>query len=149
MKIVVDTNILFSALLSCDNIHKVILLSGAFDFYSCNYLMTEIFKHKNRIVKHSSLSEHEIVEQFEMLLRRINFVPEEMIPSLFYKQATDLCIDIDHYDIPFVALSLYLDGYLLTGDKDLLKYLASKNFKVFSVHDIRNIIKNLIPPNNF
>ena len=146
MKIVVDTNIVFSALLSHENVHKLVLLSGSFDFFSCNYLMAEIFKHKNKILKFSSLSETEIIEQFEMLLRRINFVPEEMVPSVFYKEAVSLCDDIDHYDVPFVALSLYLDGCLLTGDKNLSKHLALKGVQVFSIQDIRNLMQDLIPP---
>jgi len=37
--------------------------------------------------------------------------------------------DIDIKDLPFVALSLYLDAKILTGDKKLINGLKSKGFE--------------------
>jgi len=47
VKIVVDTNIIFSALLNTNNtIGEILINSGnAFEFYSCNYMRYEIQKH--------------------------------------------------------------------------------------------------------
>ncbi|MBI4680803.1 MAG: hypothetical protein HY753_06290 [Nitrospirae bacterium] len=43
MKIVIDSNILFSALLSHDNRFKTLLYLSDYTFYSCNFLFVEIF----------------------------------------------------------------------------------------------------------
>ncbi|MFQ6044304.1 MAG: PIN domain-containing protein [Candidatus Poribacteria bacterium] len=51
MKVIVDSNIIFSALLSKDNTSRMVLFSPNFEFFSCNFLMVEIFEHKERIVK--------------------------------------------------------------------------------------------------
>jgi predicted nucleic acid-binding protein len=48
VKIVVDTNIIFSALLNSDGLIGDLLFNsyGIFIFYSCNYMRKEIEKHK-------------------------------------------------------------------------------------------------------
>jgi predicted nucleic acid-binding protein len=51
MKIVVDTNIIFSALLNSNSsIGDLLFNSGKhFEFYSCNYMRYEIQKHWERL----------------------------------------------------------------------------------------------------
>jgi len=104
-------------------------------------MMVEIFEHKEKIVRISKLSDDEILVQLGKILNRINFVSEETIPKKIFRKAYDLCSDIDEDDTPFVALTVFLDGYLLTGDKKLIKGLKSKGFeKVLSLKDILNLI---------
>ena len=43
--------------------------------------------------------------------------------------AEALTIDIDPDDISFVALSIFLDAYLWTGDKSLYNGLKNKGFE--------------------
>mgnify|MGYP001004208834 CR=1 FL=1 len=61
MKIVIDTNILFSALLSKDNKFLNFIFSNNHVFYTCNYLFLEIYKYKEKISKMSGLSEEELL----------------------------------------------------------------------------------------
>ena len=141
MKVIVDSNIIFSALLSKDNTSRMVLFSQNIEFFSCNFMMVEIFEHKEKIVRISKLSDDEILVQLGKILNRINFVSEETIPKKIFRKAYDLCNDIDEDDTPFVALTVFLDGYLLTGDKKLIKGLKSKGFeKVLSLTDILNLI---------
>ena len=64
IKIVLDTNIVFSAILnSSSRIGKIILQSkNYFQFYSCDYLKIEILKHRNKLQKLTKLDEFELVE---------------------------------------------------------------------------------------
>lgn len=51
MKIVVDSNIVFSALLKTETTFGQIIFNsdGVFDFYSANYMRIEILKHWDRL----------------------------------------------------------------------------------------------------
>ena len=59
MKFVIDTNIIFSALLNSNsNIGELILQGGNyFEYYTINQLKNEILRYKNKIIKHSNISE--------------------------------------------------------------------------------------------
>jgi len=131
MKVVVDTNIVFSALLSRDAKLKQFFFIKEFEFFSCNFLFIEIFRHKNKLIAISKLSEEEILTGLEKLLGRISFVREEFIPESIFNKAYLLCKDIDEKDTPFVALTLFLDAHLWTGDKKLKEGLKRKGFHKF------------------
>ena len=63
-KIIVDTNIVFSALLNTNSRIGQILINGKdyFDFYSPEYVRFEIFRHKEKIKSIGKLSEDEFIE---------------------------------------------------------------------------------------
>lgn len=131
MKIVIDSNILFSALLSPDNRFRSLLYLSKHTFYSCNFLFVEIFKHKDKIKAISKLSENEILSQLGNIASKIHFINEETIPREIFNRAHSLCEDTDENDTPFIALSIFLDAYLLTGDKELMRGLEKKGFDKF------------------
>jgi len=58
MKIIVDTNIVFSAILNSNSrIGKILLNSkGHFQFFSCNYLWIEIQRHRNKLFAGAGIS---------------------------------------------------------------------------------------------
>jgi predicted nucleic acid-binding protein len=128
MKVVVDTNILFSAFLSVNSKYRDLLFDEKYEFYSPNFVFLEIFKHKEKILKCTKESEEEVYGFMGNMLKRINFVKEDVISAENFKKANALCREIDENDTPFVALALELDGYLLTGDEKLKRELKSKGF---------------------
>ncbi len=73
MRIIVDTNIVFSAILnSTSRIGKILLNSkGHFQFYSCDYLRTEINRHRNRLLKLTKLSGNELAELESLVTHNI------------------------------------------------------------------------------
>jgi predicted nucleic acid-binding protein len=97
-------------------------------FYSCNFLFVEIFKHKDKIKSISKLSEDEILAQLGNIVSRIHFINEEVIPREIFNRAYSLCKDTDENDTPFIALSIFLDAFFLTGDKKIAKTLKKKGF---------------------
>ncbi len=129
--VVVDANILFSALLSRGSSFGKTILESERPFLIGELVLTELFKHKERIVRYSRLSESEVVTFFYGLMREIEFYKEELVSPASRLEAYELCHDIDEADTPHVALALELDGLLWTGDKKLKEGLKAKGFDRF------------------
>ena len=102
--VVVDTNLLFSALIPKASQIRDILLEKNMSFYAPNYLIAEIYKHKTRIISFSKLSESEFYVYFNGVIERINFIPIDFIGTESRQKAYDLCKNVDLSDIPFIAL---------------------------------------------
>ena len=129
--VVIDTNLIFAALISKASQIRDILLEDNISFYSPNYLITEIYKHKDKILKNSKLTDSEFYLYFNGLIEQIKFVPIDYIVLESRQKAYDLCKDIDIKDTPFVALAIDLKIPLWTGDKKLRVGLIKKGFHDF------------------
>lgn len=131
MKIVVDTNIVFSALLNSNSAIGDLLLNSRnyFKYYSCNYMRYEIQKHWNKLKKISNLSDKQLFIAYEFLLSKITFINEEIIPAEIWLESEKIVKNIDINDIDFVALTHFLKATLWTGDKALYEGLKKINFK--------------------
>jgi len=131
MKVVVDSNIVFSAMLNRESSIGDIILNSqdAFTFYTCEYLREEINDHKEKIIEITGYDEREYSEVEFLVYKQIDFFSESTIPFEFWQKAADLVRDIDMDDISFVALSLFIDKNIWTGDKPLITGLAKKGFK--------------------
>ncbi len=141
MKIVVDTNIIFSGLLNTNSTIGELLINSkkSFEFYSCNYMRYEIQKHWEKLKKISKLSDQQLTDAQFHLFSRLKFINEDLIPETIWKKALHLTQDIDIDDADFVALTLYLKGHLWTGDKELYNGLKNKQFKkVFNTLELSN-----------
>ncbi|KAB8318787.1 PIN domain-containing protein [Tolypothrix campylonemoides VB511288] len=126
--IIVDTNILFSALLRDKSRFSELLLDSNYRFFICEQVLVELFKRKEKILKTSQLKEEEIVTIYQILLKRINLYKEDLITIENLATAYELCRDIDETDTPHVALTIELGGLLWTGDKKLKEGLQRKGF---------------------
>ena len=142
MKIIVDSNIIFSALLKTHTTFGQIIFNsdGIFEFYSSHNMRTEIREHWDKLKKLSKLTEAQLEESYYALLTKITFINEELIPQKFWVESEKLLEDIDLDDIDFVALTKYLRGKLWTGDKTLRDGLKGKGFKnVLTTFEILNL----------
>lgn len=131
ISIIVDTNIIFSALLNRNSNFASILLLGDYQFYIGELVLVELLKYKDKILKLSQLSEEDIISFYHILLRRINLYKEDLIDQENLKLAYNLCKDIDVNDVLPVALTLELQGKLWTGDNKLKRGLINKGFDLF------------------
>ncbi|MFL5385919.1 MAG: PIN domain-containing protein [Longimicrobiaceae bacterium] len=129
--IVVDANILFSALLRSDSRFAEILLYRGHRFCICESTFVELFHHKERILSYSRLNETEITALLHVFLSRLVVEREASIPAVYRQEAAALCRDVDPRDEPYVALTLALDGRLWTGDQKLRKGLVARGFDRF------------------
>lgn len=130
-KIIVDTNIIFSALLNKNSPFTDILLNSPHKFYVAELVIVELFKYKDKIIKLSKLSEDDLLQFYHVILKRINLYKEDLIQTDNFKKAYNLCVDIDVNDTIHVALTLELNGKLWTGDNKLKKGLIQKKFNSF------------------
>ena len=131
MKIIVDTNIVFSAILNSNSrIGKILLNSKEhFQFFTCNYLRIEIQRHRNKLLKITKLTEDQLSELEELITQHVTFIDERLIPQdILIKTETQLKA-IDPDDTVFVALTKHLEGKLWTGDLQLYNGLKAKRFK--------------------
>lgn len=131
--IIVDTNILFAAMRSANSRIREILRRTDLSFYAPNFLVVEIFKHKEKILRHSKASEDDVYEFLHQLLARIQFINEDHISLGNIVQAYRLCKDVDEKDTIFVALTLELEGEFWTRDDALKAGLVKKGFASFFV----------------
>ena len=133
MKVVVDTNIVFSAILNSQSwIGQILLYSDkSVKFYSPRFLQLEIQNHFQKIKSHTKLPDSEIHELLDSLYTKIHFISDELIPKQTLLIADELTRDIDFDDVMFVALAIHFNCKLWTGDKALISGLKQKGFKKF------------------
>jgi predicted nucleic acid-binding protein len=128
MKIIVDSNIIFSSLLNRHSSISDALFRKEIDFVMPKYAYIELFKYKEKIIRLSRHNEEEILEILYKLFKNVNIFDENLLAPNTLKKAYQLVKDVDEKDIIFVALTIELDGLLWTGDKKLIKGLQKKGF---------------------
>lgn len=131
MKIVVDTNIIFSTLLNSNSTIGNLLFNSDkyFQFYSCSYMRFEIQKHWERLKKISKLPDEQLQVSYLQILSKLKFINEEIIPVEIWLDSEKITKNIDIDDVDFVALTKFLKATLWTGDKVLYNELKKLNFK--------------------
>ena len=144
MKIVVDTNIIFSALLSPDGKISDLLINShsTFEFFSPMYILDELEKHKLKLKKISGFDESEINFLQRQIFRKVDLIDLEIITETIWEKAVYLTYDVDEFDTPFIALALELKSALWTGDKKLINGLSKKGVDWIFTTDIINKIRN-------
>jgi predicted nucleic acid-binding protein len=126
MEIVLDSNILFSALISGKEIYIDILRS--LEVYVPDFIFNELSKYQKRIIKKNRL-EDEFIFFVKELFSEITVIPKFAISRKSYEVAASLCDGVDPKDSAFLALSIEFDVPLWTNDKKLIQGLAAKGYK--------------------
>jgi predicted nucleic acid-binding protein len=142
MKIVIDSNIVFSAILNSQGKIAQLIINGSnyFSFFSINLLKKEILNHKHKLLSISGLTETQFESSFSHITSRIKFVDEILISDQDLERATKLTRDIDENDILFVALTNHLSSKLWTGDKKLSMGLKKKKyFRIISTNELYDL----------
>ena len=132
MKLVVDTNIILSAMIKDSTIRKIIVESDI-DFFTPDFTFDEINRHLNYICKKNSLNRKINLKILAVLSKYINVVDFGFYAHKI-TEARKLIGKIDEKDIPFLALALSFenDG-IWTNDKHFLK---QKKMKIWGTKEI-------------
>jgi predicted nucleic acid-binding protein len=114
MKLVLDSNIIFSALIK-KSITRDIILSDFFELYAPEYIFNEITKHKELLLKKSKLDRGDFDALLLLLQKHIHLVTKDKYNE---KMATaeDILGNIDITDSPFLALALALNCSIWSND---------------------------------
>lgn len=136
MNIVIDSNILFSALIKDSTTRRLILeYEGYFIFPT--YILEELEKHQKEIQNKSGLTRDEFNQLLELLLRKVMVTPKEHIEK--HKEiAVTLAKDIDINDVIFIATTLVYPNTVLWSDDKKLKQI--KGISVFNTQEITKLL---------
>lgn len=150
MKLIIDANIVFSAILNSNGKIGDILINGGkqFEFIAPEFLRHEIKSHYEKLIKISGLTIEEIQEAEFYIYKSINFISEEQINVCCWISSEKLVAEIDPNDILYIAYSKYFKCKIWSGDKALINGLKKKNFKkfittkeLFAIHESNKIKK--------
>ncbi|TFF97868.1 MAG: hypothetical protein EU547_03105 [Promethearchaeota archaeon] len=137
MKLIIDTNIIFSGLIK-KSITREILLNPEFDFYIPEFYNIEFKKYKSYIFEKFEGKEKELERLIEIIHEKIIIVMEEEYHDKM-EEADTFIGKFDPKDIPFIVLALSIenDG-VWTKDKH---FIEKKDINIFSTEDIISIYK--------
>jgi predicted nucleic acid-binding protein len=131
VRIIVDANIVFSAILNTNSKIADILMNskGIFDFLAPDYLQIELRKYHSKISKISNLTIGEIGNIESKVTKPIVFMSGIHIPENKWILAENMVVNVDSKDTPYVAFSLFYKCRIWSGDKALREGLEKKGFK--------------------
>ncbi|GEM_PF-2208744 len=86
MNIVIDSNVLFAALIK-DSVTRRLILEYEGYFIFPMYIFEELGKHKGDIQKKSGLSKGEFDQLLNLLLRKVMIAPNELLTNTKKKQS--------------------------------------------------------------
>lgn len=130
-KIVLDTKIIFSALVNKSSKIADFLLDPKGNLVMPNSALIELFKQKEKICAVSKHTEEEVLDTLYELVQNIEFYNEKTISSLVLQKAWGLVSDRDPKDMLFVASALEVRGLLWSEDNSLRTALTNKGFNSF------------------
>lgn len=138
MRVVIDANIIFSALIKGNPIYLSLIRN--LEVYAPDFIFLELGKYEERILNKTS-SKEKMRKIIYEIFKGIHIIPKMAVKKSSMETAYNLCKEIDEKDVPYVALTIELDAYLWTNDKKLTEKLIEKGFKKILTTD--EIIKIL------
>ena len=146
MILIVDTNVVFSAILNERSRSAKILIQNHrhFSFYASDFLRSELKKLFPRIAEIGKKSISEIERIENLVTTHITFLDHELIPGDIVRSSYQLTKDVDPDDTIFIVLAVWLKGKLWSGDKKLLKGLKNKGFhEVITTEELLALINRI------
>ena len=135
MKIVIDSNIIMSALIK-DSITRKIIVESNNSFFHPKIALRNLEKYKSELIEKSNINEYELNEVLKDLLGKISLIEdEEFLVKL--DEAKEIMGTIDIEDIPFIAAALTInaDG-IWSFNKH---FLQQDKIKVITTEELINI----------
>ncbi|MBI4439472.1 PIN domain-containing protein [Candidatus Woesearchaeota archaeon] len=134
MKVVIDTNILISALIK-DSITRRLIVKSGFQFNYPEMSFHELRKHKSLVLDKSGMSEVEYMDVLNDLLSYVNVIPDEAVTQTL-EEAAKLMGKIDPDDVVFLAAALTLDAAIWSDDAH---FDRQKRIKIFKTKEMARL----------
>ncbi|MBY8989565.1 MAG: DNA-binding protein [Candidatus Lokiarchaeota archaeon] len=139
MKLVIDANILFAALIK-EGLTAELLISDKLQLFAPEFLFTEFAKYEKLILKKTYRSHKEFYQLLDLLKEQITIIPKkEIIP--FIDKARK--ISPDPKDTVYLALAFLLDSNIWSNDKRLKQ--SQQKITVFPIEELikkTNLLKS-------
>ncbi len=135
MLLVVDANVVISALLSSAGKSRALLVRSEFDLHSPKILLDELGEHQTEILEKSGLSDLEFGIALSQIFTNIGLSPASEYGK-FMETAVQISPDID--DAHYLALALHLDCPVWSNDKRLKKQHV---VTVYSTHELVRMLE--------
>lgn len=126
MKIVIDSNIIFSSLMSGKTFYMDFLSQN--EVYAPDFLFEEIREYESIILKNALMKE-DFYSYAREIFNYLKIIPKIAIRPETWKKAYNLCKAVDEKDTAFLALSLELNLPFITRDKKLYRGLLNQGIK--------------------
>ncbi|NOZ77318.1 MAG: PIN domain-containing protein [Euryarchaeota archaeon] len=136
MKLVVDTNILISALIK-DSTNRKIIFSGDFELHVPEHAFSEIEGYKDMIITKSKLDPADYELFFNLLKGKVSIAAEKDVRG-FMKEAEKIMDPIDEDDTVFIALALALECPVWSNDSDFMK---QKKVRIYTTDELLKKVK--------
>lgn len=128
MDLVIDSNILFAALLK-EGVTSDILFKHT--LYAPEFIFVEFRKYKDYLRTKTERTEEDFNELFDLFERNVKLIPKEEIEPFIEKAEK---ISPDAKDVPYLALALKLRCGLWSNDRDLKE--KQDLIQVYSTEDL-------------
>lgn len=143
MNLIIDTNIIISSLITPrSNLSKLIFhdLVGS-RIIAPSFMFEEILNKYDKLLRSTKLTDEQLKELIYLLLKRVDFIDNDLISSKNQQLAYELVKDIDPKDLLFVALSIQTGFKIWTGDLKLHQGLKKKGFT--NIISTKDLVKEL------
>jgi len=132
MSLVVDANILFSALIK-DSFSCNLLFNSDFSLFTPEYIFTEFEEHKEEILNKTERTAEDFFRLVDTLKRRVTTIQfSELLP--YISEAEKITPDPD--DLAYFALALKLNCAIWSNDKKLKE---QNKIKIYSTHELSRL----------
>lgn len=122
VRLVVGTNLVFSAVLNSNSRIARILIAGKrhFEFHGCAFLHAELLRHRPKLKSLTGLSNAEVEEVMDKVTGSIRFEDGTTLSSRLILDTEPVPAKVDLKDVPFVARARKLRARLGRGDRALV-----------------------------
>ncbi len=135
MRLVVDSNILFAALIKDSATRRIFYHLNA-ELFIISFSSAEIKKYKNELLEKSHTSEIVFDLILEQLTKKCIFVDDEIIKK-YFDTAKEILWHIDPKDTPFIAAALATGADIWSDDEHFTK---QKKIKVWKTADLVKLL---------
>lgn len=138
MKLVIDTNIVFAALIK-DSKTRELILSSKLQLFCIKEIIDEIANYRTQIIKRANISMTTFDSLLDEIIKQITLFPQTVIQPCT-DEANSLLAHRDKKDVPFLALALCIkvDG-IWSSDKD---FDEQSKIKRISTSDLVELLKS-------
>ena len=132
MRIVLDSNIFFSALIK-DSLTRKLLVEYEGFFLFPSYIFEEMEKYKADLLTKSRMRPQDFDQLLKLLLKKVLIVPEEVLKD-YREEALEIVKNIDRDDALFIACALAYPKSVIWSDDKKLK--NQNRVKIISTAEI-------------